>query len=1023
MKRRLILFCALVSLIVGLSQARTVRGLVIEASTGDPVVGASVLCKDDLKVGTTTDLDGNFSLNVPDKCKHLMVSYVGMETQEVAVADYVEVALKESLSTLDEVVVVGYSTTTKRDLISSVSTVNANQIVNLPVTNVIQGMAGRSPGVIIRASGGGINNRPSVSIRGGGTPLYVIDGIIRTEDDFANLAPDDIKDISILKDASATAIYGSRASNGIIQVTTFSGKSGKVSLEYDFNASWSQPNIWPEPMDVWDRAEWINKARDREGLDPFFDATAIQKMKDGSEPLTYSNTNWRKAVLRSWAPQTKNSVRLSGGNDVNQFYASMSHTDQQSLFRNDNNWMKRTNFRLSDNIYLKEIGLHVNAAIDGYYQKESTPSTSTASSYYGVFSHINNKSPLIPAYNSLGLPYNTTDSPVAETAKDAGYVRNKYAVVNGKADLIWDCLWVDGLKLRYSGNYRYYSNTQKNWRKDAAKYDWESDIPSYDNKSQLTHRAWSGYGYTNQIFVEYNHTFGKHSISALAGFEDYYEWGENYWEGRYKYEFNIDQIGVGPEEGQQNGGSEAELGRAAWIGQAKYNYDNRYLVEASIRRDGSDRFAPGKRWGTFYSASAGWRISQEQFMQSLVEQNIINNLKLRASYGETGLDTSAGRFQYLTSYDLNTQGYVVDGKYVPTFSEGALPSPDLSWYTTRQTDIGLDFGTLGSRLTGSIDYFYYSTKGYLVAPTGESYLNEVIGISMPRVKSDSEYRRAGWEFQLGWHDIAGDFSYDISANFTWYNAIWARIADEAESQAMNPYTRQEGRKIDYYGRLYHNQGYYTSADEIFGSAGYVNAFNSGYLRPGDIRYEDTNGDGQINDADLRYCGSQSSPHGQFGINMNFSYKGFYLSALLQGSTKFDTYLPASIGMQTGQTGQLPVVFECQTDYWRPDNTNAKFPRLMSNTASNANNNYISSDFWLVNGQYIRLKDIQFGYDFKYKLLKNVKWLSRARLGFSGENIFTISSLKKYGIDPETASADHYGYPVERVLAVTLNLGF
>lgn len=1023
MKRRLILFFALVSLIVGLAQARTVTGVVTEASTGDPIVGASVRCRDDLKVGTTTDLDGKFTLNVPDKCKHLMISYVGMETQEVAVADHVEVALQESLSTLDEVVVVGYSTTTKRDLISSVSTVNASQIVNLPVTNVIQGMAGRSPGVIIRASGGGINNRPSVSIRGGGTPLYVIDGIIRTEDDFANLAPDDIKDISILKDASATAIYGSRASNGIIQVTTFSGKSGKVTLEYDFNASWSQPNIWPEPMNVWDRAEWINKARDREGLDPFFDASAIQKMKDGSEPLTYSNTNWRKAVLRSWAPQTKNAVRLTGGNDINQFYVSMAHTDQQSLFRNDNNWMKRTNFRISDNVYLKDVGLHVNAAIDGYYQKETTPSTSTASSYYGVFSHINNKSPLIPAYNSLGLPYNTTDSPVAETAKDAGYNRTKYAVINGKADLIWDCLWVDGLKLRYSGNYRYYSNTNKNWRKDAAKYDWESDMPSYDNKSQLYHKSWSGYGFTNQIFVEYNHTFGKHSVSALAGFEDYYEWGESYEEARYKYDFNIDQIGVGPEEGQQNGGSEAELGRAAWIGQVKYNYDNRYLVEGSIRRDGSDRFAPGKRWGTFFSGSAGWRISQEQFMQSLVERNIVNNLKLRASYGETGLDTSAGRFAYLTSYSLNTQGYVVDGKYVPTFSEGALPSPDLTWYTTRQTDIGLDFGTLGSRLTGSIDYFYYSTKGYLVAPTGDTYLNQVIGISLPKVKSDSEFRRAGWEFQLGWHDIAGDFTYDISANFTWYNSVWARIADEAESQAMNPYTRLQGRKIDYYGNIYHSEGFYNTPEEIFGSAGSVSAFNSGYLQPGDLRYEDTNGDGQITSADARYRGSQSSPHGQFGINMNFTYKGFYLSALLQGSTSFDTYLPASIGMQTGQTGQLPVVFECQTDYWRPDNTGAKFPRLMSNTASNSNNNYLSSDFWLINGQYIRLKDIQFGYDFKYKLLKNVKWLSRARLGFSGENIFTASALKKYGIDPETAAADHYGYPVERVLAITLNLGF
>ena len=225
---------------------------------------------------------------------------------------------------------------------------------------------------------------------------------------------------------------------------------------------------------------------------------------------------------------------------------------------------------------------------------------------------------------------------------------------------------------------------------------------------------------------------------------------------------------------------------------------------------------------------------------------------------------------------------MVNGKFYPTFSEGALPSPDLTWYTTRQTDIGLDFGFLGSRLNGSIDYFYYSTKGYLVAPTGESYLNNIIGIAMPKVKSDSEYRRAGWEFQLGWHDIAGDFTYDITANFTMYNSLWACIADEAEAQKMNPYTRQQGRKEDYYGNMLHNLGYYTSAEEIYNSVGYVNAFNSGYMRPGDIRYEDTNGDGQITSADYRLRGSQSSPHGQFGINMHFGYKGFYLSALFQG---------------------------------------------------------------------------------------------------------------------------------------------
>ncbi len=360
---------------------------------------------------------------------------------------------------------------------------------------------------------------------------------------------------------------------------------------------------------------------------------------------------------------------------------------------------------------------------------------------------------------------------------------------------------------------------------------------------------------------------------------------------------------------------------------------------------------------------------------------------------------------------------------MPTFSEGAIASPDLTWYTTKQTDIGLDFASLNSRLWGSIDYFYYSTKGYLVAPTGDSYINQVIGIGLPRVSSDSEFRREGWEFQLGWRDKVGDFTYDISGNFTLYNSLWARIADEAESSYMNPYTRQQQRKLNYYGNIYHVLGFYQSAADIINNPGFVSAINSGNLTAGDLMYEDTNGDGQITGADGRLRGHQSAPKGQYGINMSFGYKGFYLTMLFQGSTAFDMYVPGELGLQTGQSTDMPVMFDFQTDVWTPDNRNAMLPRLMSNTGSNANQNYVSSDFWLVNGQYLRMKDLQFGYDFKYKLLRNLKWISRCRLGFSGQNLFTISKAKKYGMDPETASTSNYGYPVERVLAVTLNLGF
>ena len=567
----------LATLLLGASLAVNAQGVVkgiVTDSTGEPVIGATIKVKGSDKTGTITALDGDFSLAGVQKGQTLVISYIGFTPQEVKFnGKDIKVILQEDSKALNEVVVVGYGSSKKRDLIASVSTVKADEMSNLPVTNIAQGLAGRSPGLIVQASGGGINSVPSISIRGGGDPLYVIDGVVRSSDDFRNLSPDDIESMSILKDASATAVYGSRASNGIVQVVTKRGKSGKVSIDYDFNMSFSQPSIWPEKMHSYERAEWANVAKNNDLMNgqesPVYSAEAIQKMRDGSDPLNFGDTNWRKLVLRDWAPQSKHTVRLTGGNDVHQFYMSVGHIDQNSLYRSNNHWMKRTTFRLAESATIKALGLQVNAALDGYRQHQEHPYTSTSNSYYHVFSHINNQSPMRPGVNSLGLPYNVTDNPVAETAADAGYQRSIVNVINGKGELVWSCLWVDGLKVRLASNYRYYGETYKNWRKDAAQYDWESDVAQYANKPQLSHVSGTNYSYTNQAFVEYANTFGQHNISALGGFEQYYEKGESYNASRSGYDFSIDQMGVGPANDQLNGGSESELGRAAWIGQVK----------------------------------------------------------------------------------------------------------------------------------------------------------------------------------------------------------------------------------------------------------------------------------------------------------------------------------------------------------------------------------------------------------------------------------------------------------------------
>lgn len=1010
---------------VAFAQTRvTVNGTVKDAK-GQPVAGAFVIEKGTLN-GTLTDLDGNYALTVPAGAA-ILIENLGYTTIEFKADESGtrNLVLEEDVLSLDDVVVVGYSTTTKRDLISSVSSVKTSQISNLPVMNISQGLAGRSPGLIVQQSGGGINVNPSISIRGGGEPLYVIDGAIRTKSDFVSLAPEDIEQMNILKDASATAVYGSRASNGIIQIVTKRGPQGKVSVDYDFSQSFGQPAFWPDIEPLWKRYEFANQGYTNDGLEPAYSEKVIELAKNGFDSKNRPLSNRRELMLRDWTPQTKHTVRISGGNDAMRTYASFSNADQKSILKNADHRFKRSTFRIAETVNLKKFGVQVNATVDGYTQSMHEPRGTQFSGVGEAFSLLARTNEVV-VFNKHGLPlWDGNYNLYAQTTREAGYARANTSVVNAKGEIVWNIPWVKGLKARVSSNYRYYFYDRKTWQKNAAEYEWDSTTPLYAGQPTLTLTNDKNIGYTNQAFLEYANHFGKHSLSAVGGYEQYYEQSYDYWLSRSSYEFQIDQISVGPADKQTNGGSEAELGRAAWIGQARYNYANKYYLEGAVRRDGSDYFAPGKRWGTFIGGSVGWVVTAEPWMQGLADKNVLNMLKLRASYGQTGLDSSAGRFAYIQAYTMNASSYVVGGAFASGFNEGALPSPDLTWYTTDQTDIGFDFSSAANKLYGSFDYFFYKTYGYLVAPTGQSYLNTIMGIGMPKVKSDSEFRREGIEIQLGWRDAIGDFTYDISGNVTYFDQLWAYDQSEAESSYMNPYTRKQQHK-GYFGTRYHALGFYTDQDDVFNSVAYLGSINTGNLAPGDLKYEDTNGDGQITSADHRRLGKTNVPRCQYGVNIALGWKGIYFSTLIQGSSNYNLALNGTNNtnsMQTSQVGDLSVIFPYQEDTWSPTNPDAAYPRLTSNTNRNANNNFIDSDFWFIDCAYVRMKDLQFGYDFKYSALKKYDWLSRLRVGISGQNLFTISKSKIYGIDPETGTSSGYVYPVERTLALTVNIGF
>lgn len=1000
------------------SQPTTIVTGTIVDDFGEPVIGANVLVKDQAGVGTTTDMNGKFSLDLRDiKSPVLVISFIGYTTQEVVVGNKatLNITLKEDSKALEEVVVIGYGTNSKRNLTSAVSTVNAEKMKNVPVANVTDALAGRATGLIVTSAGGGLNKQSTVSIRGGGTPIVVIDGFVSEYNDFVNLNSDDIESMSILKDAAAAAVYGQRAGNGVLVVKTKNGLKG-LRVDYSFNQSWSEPTYLEKKLDSYERASFDNTVRNLYGLEPRWTDEEIEKYRTGSDPYNYPNTDWQKIMLRNLTPETKHSLAVRGGSEFNKYYVSFQAYDQKSMYKADTEWFKRYNVRMNEVSEFKDLGLKLTFGLDGYISTMQTPRSQYSTGYWQTWGHIQNQGPMGLAYNKDGQIYVGYDNPVAEVSSESGYFKFDNKMITGLFNAEWNVYGVEGLKVKVGGNYRFGMYDTKEWNKTAPQYDLEGnkgpDFPVSLQYTTSNNRMW-----TMQYFVDYNRSFldETHNVSATLGYEQSYAFGRGFDAKRKNYIFMIDQMGAGPSDTMENGGNEWERGSAGLVARASYNYKKKYYIEGSLRHDGSDLFPKDRRWGNFFSGSAAWAVSEESFFKPLKERNILNFLKLRASYGQVGM-ADVSRFSYLTSYGLTERGYVLDGKIVPTFSEGALISDDITWYTINSTDIGFDFNTLGERLSGSFDYFYMKTTGFLTSPSNVGYADP-LGLSLPKVKSNGEHRRAGYEFNLSWKDHVGDFNYEVGANFTYFDQLVAVAWDEDLANQKNPYLRAV-QQTGYYGTGYTNQGYYQNSDQTLNLPRRDGSSN---LVAGDIIYKDMNGDGFIDGADQWRIGKNSFPRGNYGIYANLSYKGFSANILFQGATSRDMYIEDVVRGQS--TGGYTMVYPYQLDYWMPDNTNAKFPRIAMNSSVNGNNNYVTSDFWLVNGRYIRLKSLQLGYDFRSVLLKNIKWLYKCQVVLSGQNLFTISPATKYGFDPENGSTNNYDYPMQRVYAISLNLGF
>jgi TonB-linked SusC/RagA family outer membrane protein len=1012
--RKGFLFACLWTISLGLfSQNITVTGKVTEMDN-EPAIGVTIIVQGNASIGSITDIDGNYTLSgVPDNGS-LIFSYVGMKSQVVPVngRSTIDVVLQPDNELLDEVVVVGYGTTSTRMAVGAVSSLKTDKIQDLPFSNTSLALQGRTPGVVIEAAGGEPGSKPRISIRGGGTPLYVIDGVVRSEYDFNSLNASDIEKMSILKDASATAVYGSRAGDGIVLVQTKRGRQGKMSIQYTGGLDFSRPTVMPEKVGALDYVLAVNQASEYDGRTTLpYSSEDIEKIRNSSDPYGQitSNTDWMKLALKDYAMGTRHNLSLSGvsENGIN-IYTAVGYLKQNSLFKEEhNNPFERFNLRSNVSTTFKEIGLEVGVNIDAALEKRNP----TVWGNYSVWSQLQGVKPNYAPFNPDGTYTSISVHPLVILDKRAGYNRENDKYINTQIYANWNVPTLEGLSMGVLGNVRYGDWNQKIFQSKAPQYQPDGQaVPYTSNYLRM------GNSRSSETSLDLNAMYKKsidlHNFELQAVYSFYQTYGENFWAQREKYlSSQFDQLFAGDASTQKNEGSASERARLGYVGRVKYDWNRRYLFEGNFRIDQSDNFPAGSRTGFFPSGAAAWVVSEEPFMEKLKEDNIINFFKIRSSYGIVGLEDGV-RFGYLPVYDIISQSTIIDGKFTTGFREGPLVSNDLSWYTRQVFDIGFDMSFLDDRLFAAFDYYYYRTKGYLIAP--QNRYTTPLGKSLPYVKSESAHRRAGYEANIRWKDQVDGFGYDLGVNFTSYNELWEKKEDEQLSTLKNPNSRVTHVK-NYYGSAYKTNGLYQSIEEIINNPRRESA---NQLKPGDLQFADLNGDGKVDGEDFQRIGKPTFPSFSYGFDFNLDYKNFFLNGLLQGTGT--RYKDLEGFMRASNTEYL--TYDFQLDYWTPENRDAAFPRLSTYQNLNAGQNYtVSADYWYRNAAYLRLKALQFGYDFK-DFLKNNKAISSVKLSLAATNPVTFSGVNKY-FDPEISANTGYAYPTQKSYSVVLNVTF
>lgn len=994
----------------------------------EPIAGATVIMEGGAK-GTSTDKSGKFELNAAKGV--LLVSFIGYKTYRVPLNETTNltIRLEKDDRVLEDVVVVGYGTQKKATLTGSISEVKGKDIVKSPQPNLSNSLAGRFSGVVINnRSGEPGYDGSSITVRGQATTgsndvLVVVDGVPGQIGGLERLDPNDIESISVLKDASA-AIYGNRAANGVILVTTKRGKSGKPSITYSGNLGVSSPTRLPKMADAATYAILRNEIAygnsSSGGMNQIYSAEQIQKFRDGSDPLLYPNTDWADATLKKAAIQSQHNLSVAGGTEDVRYFMSLGSVYQDGLYKKGVTKYKQYNFRTNLEANVTD-GFKVGLALSGRQEDRKFPIASAGD----IFRSIYRAYPTVSAYYPNGLPTRGIEgsNPVLMATDIGGTVDNPKQVFNGILKASYQLPWVQGLSVDGFLSVDKSANFSKNFSVpyvlnayDPAKNTYEESIVGgNNNKATLTESHTNESLITSNIKLNFERSFGAHAINAFVGYEQSKRHLEYFDAQRFNYLSNqLPELSQGGSAATDylNSGYSSNYTRRSIISRIAYNYNEKYLFEGQLRADGSSIFPAGKRWGYFPSVSAGWRISKEDWFADKI--GFLDDLKLRASYGTLGNDNVDG-FQFYDNYTLVGNGLVAllndKSQIQPNVKLAKLANPAITWEVSKKLDVGLNAQFLKNF---TIEAIYFQQKRSDILTERNASIPATSGIvnpykensSKPLVPSENigKVNSEGFEGTLSYQQ-QGDFSWGVSGNFTFAKS---KIIFIDEASGTLDYQRQTSRPLGTY-LLYNAIGLNRTQADLAAAPQAPGA------QVGDLIYQDYNQDGKITADDMIRTKYGNIPQITYGFNLNAAYKNVDVSVLFAGQAKVSQYvLPES-----GTVGNFYSTW-ADNRFNEVNNPDGNYPKVPERASSAVSGGLYNNTFWLNNASFLRLKNVEIGYTLPNEVLSRLK-LGGLRFYVNGFNLLTLTKVKDY--DPEGNSGSGQFYPQQRIINVGANLKF